>query len=80
MVKQTSKDGKIKSKDFNLFAQFENKKKEKAASHKSSSDDPDGDQASDANDNVSEKLKKTIEESINSYSLEKASNDKGEKP
>ena len=69
MIKQTSKDGKIKSKNFNLFAQFNGKKAEKAASMEGSGS---SDSEDDANvkkggkdeedeyndDDVSEKLVK----------------------
>ena len=69
MVKQTSKDGKIKSKNFNLFAQFNGKKAEKAASMEGSdsSDSEDGADVKKGNkadedefndDDVSEKLVK----------------------
>jgi len=69
LVNQASKDGKIKSKDYNLFAQFNAKEDKNVKSQKSPSSDP-----SDGEDDVSERLKRQIAESINSYSLEKASN------
>ena len=72
LVKQASKDGKIKSKNFNLFAQFNTivPDAEKAASDPEKEDSDVSDSEEEA---VSEKLKKQISASINSYSLEKAS-------
>lgn len=80
--KQVSKDGKIKSKNFNLFAQFEGDKKAPVTKTPSSHKDSSDSDFSDVDDNeseVSDKLKKQIADSINSYSLEKASNDGGDK-
>ena len=77
-TKGASKDGKIKSKNFNLFADLEAlKDKQNSEKHVSSSDDEEENDRSDA---VSEKLKKQIAASINSYSLEKASQDGATSP
>lgn len=71
VVNKSSKDGKIKSKDFNLFTQLGSgdKKKGKVSSPESPEELSEAD-----SDDVSEKLVKCIADSINSYSLEKASN------
>lgn len=76
LAKQMSKDGKVKSKNFNLFAQFSGdaKAEQKAIS---SAGDSSANEASD-DDAVSEKLVKQIAESINSYSLDKASHEEAE--
>ena len=87
MVKQVSKDGKIKSKNFNLFAQFNGTSDPKKAGGKqknsakavssagesSSNSEGEEEEQSDDEDARSEKLRKQIADSINSYSLEKAS-------
>lgn len=82
LTKQASKDGKIKSKNFNLFAQFDGKKAEQKAvvSDKNSSDSEISDEQSNqsggqSDDEVSEKLKKQIHDSINSYSLDNANSE-----
>ena len=81
--KQVSKDGKIKSKNFNLFAQFEGDKKAPVTKNPSLNKDSSDSDMSEIDDNeseVSEKLKKQIADSINSYSLDKASQSEGDKP
>lgn len=74
---KSSKDGKVKSKNFNLFTQAiggNKKKSEKAASSLNGGSNASSELHSDGDDDVSEKLVKQISASINSYSLEKASN------
>lgn len=82
LTKQASKDGKIKSKNFNLFAQFDGKKAEQKAvlsdkkdSSDSEIDDQSNQSGSQSDDEVSEKLKKQIHDSINSYSLDNANSE-----
>ena len=75
LAKQTSKDGKVKSKNFNLFDQFSSGKKKAQKAVSSAEESQANDNSDDDDSEISQKLVKKISESINSYSLSKASNE-----